>query len=791
MMESYFLKILHISETVMLKKIILIISTLILACSILASCDNRRKGDEEEPVYITNIKLSEKTLSLDDNDNTSVTLKATVTPEVGADEGITWYSNDTAVVTVNQSGKVKVKGPGKAMIFCISENGLTAKCSVTVAHEKHTEGAWVITQDAKCESEGLRHKACTVCGTTVRYENVPATGHTEGEWEIAGEPTCGASGLRFKSCTACESILVTEDIPATGAHVSDEWIIDKAASCTAEGQKHKKCDVCESSFSEEIIPKIAHTPAEAVEERRVEATCTADGSYDTVIYCSVCSGELERSTTVLPMIAHSYGEWVNAGADCDSGGIDTKTCTVCGGTEQRDGTPLGHITVQHDAKAPTCQEDGWDAYETCAREGCDYSTKVTLEKNALYHVYEIIFMKLGSSDGAPMAPTQSTEGIGHVSCSVCQNSEMTFFPALTSDKYTLVSNDGSYAVYTFATTGFEGEDITVEFSICLHSAAEWRTTKAATCKDEGEEKRFCLTCGGAIEVRAIPVSGEHTAGEWIESIAPTCVDDGEMVKRCTVCEVVLESDVITATGIHESEEWIIDLEPQCYAEGQRHKVCDVCGAEFSAEAIPTTPHDLSVSVDAKAPTCLEDGWEAHEACAREGCDYSTKVIIEKSPEYHVRGDYTVENWVDSTCTAEGSFDEVYYCTLCGGEISRVEKIIKLKDHSYVLTDSKAPTCQEAGYTHEECSVCADVKHVELEILPHVYRPIFDLFGAPTEDSGVEALLECINGDCGTLAGEMINIPALSDEGYTKREVEGGIEYTITIESVEITFVISV
>ena len=40
--------------------------------------------------------------------------------------------------------------------------------------------------------------------------------------------------------------------------------------------------------------------------------------------------------------------------------------------------PNNHDLVHHDAKAPTCTEIGWDAYETCQREGCTYTTKVEL-----------------------------------------------------------------------------------------------------------------------------------------------------------------------------------------------------------------------------------------------------------------------------------------------------------------------------------------------------------------------------------------------------------------------------
>ena len=40
--------------------------------------------------------------------------------------------------------------------------------------------------------------------------------------------------------------------------------------------------------------------------------------------------------------------------------------------------PNNHDLVHHDAKAPTCTEIGWNEYDACQREGCDYTTKVEI-----------------------------------------------------------------------------------------------------------------------------------------------------------------------------------------------------------------------------------------------------------------------------------------------------------------------------------------------------------------------------------------------------------------------------
>ena len=61
-----------------------------------------------------------------------------------------------------------------------------------------------------------------------------------------------------------------------------------------------------------------HTPGEAVTENEVAPTCTESGSYDTVIYCTECGGEVSRVTTVIPATGHSHENGV---------------CTVCGDTQ--------------------------------------------------------------------------------------------------------------------------------------------------------------------------------------------------------------------------------------------------------------------------------------------------------------------------------------------------------------------------------------------------------------------------------------------------------------------------
>lgn len=101
--------------------------------------------------------------------------------------------------------------------------------------------------------------------------------------------------------------------------------------------------VTQSSNVQKVVITLpdAHTHAPEA-HARVEATCTADGNI-AYWYCPACQKYF---------------------SDADCMAEITQAATVI--------TKLGHDKVHHDAQEPTCEEAGWDAYDTCTR--CDYTT---------------------------------------------------------------------------------------------------------------------------------------------------------------------------------------------------------------------------------------------------------------------------------------------------------------------------------------------------------------------------------------------------------------------------------
>ncbi len=71
-------------------------------------------------------------------------------------------------------------------------------------------------------------------------------------------------------------------------------------------------------------PECDHTPAEAVKENVVDATCGADGSYDSVVKCAICSEEISRTNITVPATGeHAYLYTSN------NDGTHVKDCTAC------------------------------------------------------------------------------------------------------------------------------------------------------------------------------------------------------------------------------------------------------------------------------------------------------------------------------------------------------------------------------------------------------------------------------------------------------------------------------
>ena len=158
------------------------------------------------------------------------------------------------------------------------------------------------------------------------------------------------------------------------AHVYGEYVSDNNATCTEDGTKTAKCVHCGAAHT--IVDEgsaLGHTETEAVKENEKSATCTETGSYDLVVYCSVCDEELSRETVEVETLPHTEEMIPAVAATCTEAGLtEGKKCSVCGEilAAQEVIPALGHKYVEEET-APTCNRGGYTTH-TCTLCGDSY-----------------------------------------------------------------------------------------------------------------------------------------------------------------------------------------------------------------------------------------------------------------------------------------------------------------------------------------------------------------------------------------------------------------------------------
>ena len=152
-----------------------------------------------------------------------------------------------------------------------------------------TETGYHTGGTATCTSGAV----CTVCGAAYGEKN--PNNHTgEQTWTR----TADKHRMRYDCCNA-------EVIPSQ----THSW-------------ENGACGVCGYACR--------HVGGETVKENVKPATCTADGSHDDVVYCTVCKAEMSRSTVTDKAAGHQWDKGVvTTVPTSEKEGVRTYTCTVC------------------------------------------------------------------------------------------------------------------------------------------------------------------------------------------------------------------------------------------------------------------------------------------------------------------------------------------------------------------------------------------------------------------------------------------------------------------------------
>ena len=189
-------------------------------------------------------------------------------------------------------------------------------------------------------------KTCAQCGA--QYGKL---GHDWGAWQSRGN-----NSAHFRTCQrdGCDAV---DTASCSG---------DSSATCITLGT----CTTCGGQYYS------AHTfPANQGWDSDAE---------NHWVSCTVCH-EAKTKVGAHFFVQGNDSSCLKSAATCVSPPVYYTNCAYC----YRKGTdtyvhpwygpdPNNHDLVHHDAKAPTCTEIGWNAYDACQREGCTYTTKVEI-----------------------------------------------------------------------------------------------------------------------------------------------------------------------------------------------------------------------------------------------------------------------------------------------------------------------------------------------------------------------------------------------------------------------------
>ena len=209
------------------------------------------------------------------------------------------------------------------------------------------------------------------------------------------------------------SFVVTDKVNCE--HANTETIPAVDATCGKVGSTEgTKCSDCGATLvaPTEIPATGEHTAADAVVENVVDATCTVGGSYESVVYCSVCGAEMSRETVETDALGHEETAMEDVAPTCTEAGQTGGTkCSVCGEvlTAPEAVEALGHKEETITGTAATCTEAGLTDGVKCSV--CGEVLKAQEEIKALGHTEEEI-----PAVGATCTTNGLTAG---VKCSVC------------------------------------------------------------------------------------------------------------------------------------------------------------------------------------------------------------------------------------------------------------------------------------------------------------------------------------------------------------------------------------
>ncbi len=410
----------------------------------------------------------------------------------------------------------------------------------------------------------------------------------------------------------------------------------------------------------------------------IPATCAKEG-----VKVYTCNGCKETKTERIPVLKeHTWNTGVvTTWPTCVEEGIRTFTCIVCNQTQAESINALDHDMHDIEAKAETCTEVGWDAYQKCSR--CDYSTNY-VEKQALGH------NKIFHNAKAPSCTEAGYDAYN--TCSRCAYTTKEDIPAIghtwNSGEMTTAVTCTADGVKTYVCTVCK--EAKNESILATGHNCQTFEVKEPTCTEKGwDAYQKCSSCDYSTYVEK-PALG-HSLTLHYQAKEATCTEEGyEDYDACSREGCAYATKVVIEALGHDFNGIVTTIEATCTTPGSTTIKCTRC------DAVNTKVITIDSNAHSYSPTLSSDASGHWFACTNTGC--SSK----KNASNHTEATKTT-----ATCTESGT--KTIYCTVCNF-IIKTEADVTTK-HLYV--NYKCSSCglwgigPAGGYVFYDCDADND------------------------------------------------------------------------------------
>ena len=435
--------------------------------------------------------------------------------------------------------------------------------------------------------------------------------HNDGNVSYLQVHTGGTQGPTCTEGKICEDCGAEYDIPG---HVWGEW------TPNGNGTHTRRCTNPNCDAKEENVPCGGDS----------RATCIRPGT------CTTCGGRYDGG--------HDWGAWRPnddgthtrrcTRSNCDgaetencSGGTATcsakAVCKVCGGKYGKRDTD-NHDRVHHEAKAATCTEKGWKAYDTCSR--CNYTTYVELPAQHAFVYHQ--------------AKPATCKEIGWDAYRTCKNCDYTDYqeiPTLNHDlKQHVIKAPTCTEIGSAYVTCWRCDYFTYQEIPALNHDLKQYAAKAPTCTEKGWNAYEACSRSGCNYTTYVELPAQHDLVQHAAK-APTCTEKGwNAYETCSRCDYTTYAEQPALNHDYQA----VTVEPTCETDGYTVFTCSRCKDSYTADPTDKLGHQFG----AWSP----NGTGSQSAdCLRQGCAHTGSTDCRK---------FTFR-------TAEG--ETLTFCPVCG------------------------------------------------------------------------------------------------------------------------------